>query len=203
MKAIVILCILVAAVSAAPSHHQHTQPEAPQEPQQQEQEQPQPASSDEIILPATEEQNLPEPVEEDYPPSMYIDVPREDEQYGYIVNDTTRALNFGSPDENGQTTTTSTLAGSQAYRLIIEVLSVKKVQNLADAGINKVVVTVVTTNCTVDPVTDGNRDFSACVIDSSLPQEECVVKLQYNYYPLPNAIVGPWSKVNCMALSSS
>jgi len=205
MKAIVILCILVAAVSAAPSNHHQSQPseESQQQQQLQQQESPQESPqltlSDEIILAVTE---TPE-VEEDYPPSMYVDVPREDEQYGYIVNDTTRALNFGSPDENGQITTPSPSPGAQAYRSIIEVLSVKKVQNLADAGMNRVVVTVGTTNCTVNPVTDENRNFSDCVIDSSLPQEECVVKLQYNYYPSPNAVVGPWSKINCTALSSS
>lgn len=118
---------------------------------------------------------------------FYSDVNPRSKQYSSLLKATQRALNQ-PPKVNSKK--------AVAFRKIIRVVAVKTIEDVADAGFNRVRVITAATNCTLGRMSPRQK----CNPLPDRANEDCKVSLQYNYFPHANFNPGPKANIQCLPL---
>lgn len=121
---------------------------------------------------------------------FYVDVPPGSRQYASLIKATQRVLNQRVVHVNTRRNQ------DVPFRKIVRIVAVKTVQDIADAGFNRVRVITAPTNCTVGQISRSGRTVK-CTPLQDKSQQDCRVSIQYNYFPHPGYNPGPKTKIQC------
>lgn len=111
---------------------------------------------------------------------FYSDVKPGSKDYASLLKETQRALNRNSKQ-------------GTSFRKIIKVVAVKRIEDVADAGFNRIRVITGHTNCTLGSMTPRMK----CSLDHKRSTQDCRVSLQYNYFPHLNYNPRPKTSIQC------